>query len=341
MIKQKEHVDKFIKWYVGDKSKNNERINKTKLSDIIIDMFPTSFVGDNKKEKARSYVRNLLGANGNNNRKYAKMNVVDFSERTYDPKILILDIETSPQAALIFGLFNKYIGIEHTDEDWFMFSWAAKWIGDDKVFGDVLNSEEAVNQDDCRIAESLYNIVNDADIIVAHNADKFDIPRMKLRFLVNGFPPPLPFQVVDTLKVWKREFGSTSNRLDYLNRNVLKIEGKKETVGFNLWKRCYHGDADALRDMYEYNRQDVVALEENYLIIRSWIHSHPNLSLITHTDCCPNCGSKDYSETKSVYRTSVSEFIVHRCNNCDAIFRSRSNNISKDDNKKIITTTAR
>ena len=34
--------------------------------------------------------------------------------------------------------------------------------------GDVLTPEEIVKEDDCRIVKSLWNLINEADIVVAH-----------------------------------------------------------------------------------------------------------------------------------------------------------------------------
>lgn len=262
-------------------------------------------------------------------------------EDGYIPSILILDIETAPSMAFVWRYWKENINIDQVVSDWFILSWSAKWLDNDNVMGDVLTPVEAINQDDKRIMESIYNLLNKADIVIAHNGKKFDLPKMKLRFLKHGFPPPAPYQLIDTLDVWKREFGSASNKLDYLNGVVLELPRKVETGGFQLWADCYSGDRKALATMLEYNMNDVEILEQNYLAIRGWIHSHPNLSLYTSKTCCPNCGSDDYVKTKDHYFTSVSKFEAYRCNNCGAPFRGRNNIVAKEDKAKIISPCAR
>jgi len=266
----------------------------------------------------------------------------DNGDEGYMPSILILDIETAPAIAAVWGFWKQNVHMDSVQSDWFCISWAAKWLGEKEVMGDVLTPREAIKQDDRRIMKSIYDLINKADIVIAHNADKFDIPRLKLRFLVHGFQPPHPFQVIDTLKVWKREFGSLSNKLDYLNAVVLNLERKVETGGMQLWNDCMNGDYVALDHMLEYNKNDVAILEQNYLKIRPWIHSHPNMSLYQRETACPNCGSNDIEEQKNVYYfTSVSRFQVYRCNNCGNPFHSRFNANTKEQKKKIVSTCAR
>ena len=274
-------------------------------------------------------------------RYYVKQSKYDDHESGYMPSILILDIETAPAMAFVWRYWKENINIDQVVSDWFCISWAAKWLDEEGVMGDVLTPREAIAQDDKRIMQSMYDLLNKADIVVAHNGKKFDLPKLKLRFLIHGFPPPAPYQLIDTLDVWKREFGSNSNRLDYLNGVVLGLPRKVETGGFTLWVDCYNGNKQALATMLEYNMNDVDILEKNYLAIRGWIHQHPNMSLYKAETCCPNCGSNDIVKSKDHYYTSVSKFETYRCNNCGAPFRGRNSVIPKEDKAKILTTCAR
>lgn len=275
-------------------------------------------------------------------RSYVKESKFEDQRKGYIPSILILDIETAPAIAAVWGFWKQNIHMEQVKSDWFCISWAAKWLDDDNVMGSVLTKAEALTQDDKRIMKELYELINRADVVVAHNGEKFDIPRIKLRFLVHGFPPPHPFQVIDTLKVWRREFGSLSNKLDFLNGFVLNLPRKIETGGMELWNDCMNGDKAALAKMLEYNMNDVEILEHNYIAIRPWIHSHPNMSLYQSETACPNCGSTHIHKEENIYYyTSVSKFQVYRCDNCGNPFHSRFNCITKEEKSKIVTTCAR
>lgn len=258
------------------------------------------------------------------------------------PSVLLLDIETAPATATVWGFWNQNIHLEQVISDWYCISWAAKWLNKDNVMGDVLKPKEAIIQDDKRIMKSIYNLIQKADIVIAHNADRFDIPKLKLRFLAHGFAPPHPFQIIDTLKVWKREFGSNSNKLDFINGFVLNLPRKIETGGMELWRKCMLGDSEALNKMLEYNKNDVYILEKNYLAVRGWVHSHPNLSLYKSSTVCTNCGSSNIKEEKNVfYWTSVSKFQVYRCLDCQTPFRGRHNLLTKEEKNKILTPCAR
>jgi uncharacterized protein YprB with RNaseH-like and TPR domain len=70
--------------------------------------------------------------------------------------------------------------------------------------GAVLTPEEVKNEDDSRIMCELWNLMNEATIVVSHNGDNFDIPRINSRFIINDFPPYTPVFSVDTCKVAKK-----------------------------------------------------------------------------------------------------------------------------------------
>jgi hypothetical protein len=109
-----------------------------------------------------------------------------------------------------------------------------------------------------------------------------------------------------------------------------------------LWNECMLGNRDALSTMFAYNKNDVKILELNYIAIRPWIHSHPNMSLYRAETSCPNCGSTNVNIEKNVYYwTSVSKFQVYRCADCGTPFHGRNNLLTKEEKKKVMTTCAR
>lgn len=239
-------------------------------------------------------------------------------------KVLILDIETAPINAYVWGIWNQNIGTHQIQSDWFCLTWAAKWLFEDKVYSAKLKPKEVLEQNDKRIIEGIWRLVNEADIVIAHNGEKFDMPRLNSRFIINGLNPPLPYQQIDTLKHIRRQFGFTSNKLDYVNK-LLNLERKKET-NFELWERCMKGNANALSEMEAYNVQDVRILEETYLIIRAWIKPHPNMGLFILDEKehrCPNCGSAELEVMGKTYNTNANVYELMRCSNCGASSRKR------------------
>jgi predicted RNA-binding Zn-ribbon protein involved in translation (DUF1610 family) len=157
---------------------------------------------------------------------------------------------------------------------------------------------------------------------------------------MNGLKPPSPYQIIDTLEVAKRNFLFPSNKLDYLG-TLIRNKGKIKT-DFDLWVRCLAGDITALKSMQDYNKEDVLLLEEVYVFIRSFIHSHSNMAIYQEATepSCPTCGSSDITECGH-YTTTVNQYLAFRCNSCGAICRSRTSDIPVKMKSAILTPTAR
>ena len=254
-------------------------------------------------------------------------------------KILILDIETAPIRAKVWGIWNQNISIDQIGQDWFMMTWAAKWLFEDKVYSAKLTGKEALKQDDKRIVKGIWQMLNEADIVVAHNGDKFDLPRLNTRFIVHKLNPPLPYQSIDTLKHIKRQFAFTSNKLDFVNR-ILELPRKVKTDGFILWDKCYIGDEKSLAKMEEYNINDVRILEDTYLRLRPWIKPHPNtgLFILDEKECrCPSCGSNKLEEQGKRYYTTVNLYATYRCTNCGATARKRTTDTNIKQRRHILS----
>lgn len=252
-------------------------------------------------------------------------------------KILVFDIETAPINAYVWGLWNQNVGTNQIKSDWFMLCWSAKWLFEDKVHHDRLNSREVVKQDDKRISKSLWRLIDQADIVIAHNGDKFDIRKMNTRFILNGIKPPSPYQSIDTLKHARRRLSLSSNRLDYIAQ-VLGVGRKIDTGGFDLWDQSIKGNEEALKKMDEYCQRDVELLEEVYLELRPYIKPHPNIGLYIgdNLERCPSCGSENL-EPRGYYYTYINQYDAFQCGNCDSWSRSRKTNTPLKDNGNVKT----
>lgn len=189
-------------------------------------------------------------------------------------RVLVLDIETSPIQSYTWGIWEQNISIDQIKHDWFVFCWSAKWLNSDKILSDRLTGKEARKMNDKRILKSMWELLDEADIVIAHNGDKFDIRKINTRFLKHGMNYPSPYKSFDTLKICKREFGLTSNKLDYVCR-FLGMEGKVETGGQKLWNECMLGDEKALKKMSHYCDNDIKILEQVYLKLEPYIRNNP------------------------------------------------------------------
>jgi hypothetical protein len=191
------------------------------------------------------------------------------------------------------------------------------------------------------VLQSLYKLINDADILIGHNINKHDIPMVKTRLFLHGFKPPLPFLTIDTLKVAWKEFAFSSAKLDYLGKMILRKQ--KLDTDYDLWIRCEDGDQEALDYMEEYCRMDTELEEEVYVEMRPWMSSHPNLPLIMNANepACPTCGSFEIKEEVGYYYTPQNKYSAMRCVSCGAVSHQKKSDVSKDQRKTLLIPNAR
>lgn len=211
---------------------------------------------------------------------------------TKEPRILLFDIEVSPTIAAVWTPYNT--NTVWKEKDWYMLSWSAKWLNESKITTKCLadyGSYVPGSDDDRELVEELWSLLDEADWVIGHNVDKFDVPKCKARFVKHGLDPVSSFKTIDTCKLSRKVFGFFSNKLDDIGQ-FLGLGQKVSTGGYSLWKNCMAGDKQAFAKMKKYNTQDVKLLEDVYLTLRAWDDSHPNINLIANTsDHCPKCGS--------------------------------------------------
>ena len=161
---------------------------------------------------------------------------------------------------------------------------AWKWRGEKKAHSVAINHKSPA--DDKQIVKTLLKLFHEADQVVAHYGDKFDIKYLLTRSLFHGFPPPPNVQQIDTYKICKSRFLFNSNRLDYVGQ-FLGV-GKKTKTEKKLWDDCMAGNKRAIREMREYNEQDVHLLGDIYEILAPY--STLKYKIIKEKPQCGNCG---------------------------------------------------
>lgn len=240
-------------------------------------------------------------------------------------KVLFYDIETAPLLAHVWHPFGDYVGVDQMVNSSFMLTWSAKWEDSDEVMSDRLTSKEAIAQDDERIVKSLAKLIREADVVVAHNGDRFDLPNVNKRLMLLGLEPLGPTQTIDTLKLAKKNFKLEMNRLDYLAREMGL--GRKIKTDFDLWKNCYVGDVSALKEMEEYNKHDVVILQQVFERMKPYVQRLTRMAEAEHDHqfLCTNCGAEGRSnfQARGFYRTQASTFRKYQCQSCKRYHRER------------------
>lgn len=231
-------------------------------------------------------------------------------------RILLYDIETAPNLGYVWQKWETNV-IEFKNE-WYMLSFAYKWLGDKSTKAYSLPDFPLYKKDpenDKELVRKLWELVNEADIIVAHNGNDFDIKKMNSRFIFHGFTPPKPYKAIDTKLAVKKVSGEMSNSLNDLSKNWGFGE-KSDTGGFATWKGCMSGDKKAWATMVKYNKHDVDLLEKVYLKIRPWITNHPNVSFFDELlNCCPSCKSEKMQRRGFGY-TKTSKYRRYQCQSC-------------------------
>lgn len=252
-------------------------------------------------------------------------------EEKMKPKILLVDIETAPVLGFVWGLFDQNVGLNQIKSDWHLLAWSAKWFDDKKVM--YMDQRNAKNiEDDKEILKGIWKLLDEADIVITQNGISFDIKKLNARFVLNGLPPPSSFKNVDTLRIARKKFGFTSNKLEYMTDKLCtkyKKLSHKRYPGFELWKACLAGDKKAWLEMEKYNKFDVLSLEELYHKLQPWDNSiNPNLYTDNLTLVC-SCGSGRIGKNGFSY-TSVGKFQRFTCRDCGAEVKGRTNLFSKE-----------
>lgn len=272
---------------------------------------------------SRSIAKKVLGRSSRKSTVTDYLKTKEQYEVPKDVKILLFDLETAPAISYFWGKrYDINVGQEQIISESFILSYSVKWLDNENIISGSLNYEEVKSEDDSRLCKELFELLNQSDIVIAHNGKNFDVPLLNARLIYNGFNPPLPFRIVDTLLTARRHFRFPSNKLNDL-AIYLDVGEKVDTGGFSLWRDYLHGSEEARDNMVAYNIHDVVLLEGVYLKLRAWDSTHPNINNYIEENCCPVCGSEDFEATGKLYRTNVSQYYTYRCEKCGRIFRNR------------------
>jgi DNA polymerase elongation subunit (family B) len=232
--------------------------------------------------------------------------------KSNEPKILLVDIETAPNLGWFWEMWETNpIGIK---TNWHLLSFSYKWLGLKHIHTHALPdyaSYKKDKDDDKELVQDLWNLLNEADIVIAHNGDAFDIKKSNARFIFHGMKPPMPYKTIDTLKVARRHFKFDSNKLNSLGK-YLGVGEKLPHTGAHLWFGCMAGDKKAWAMMRKYNEQDINLLERVYLQLRPWMTNHPNVNIYDQVaGACPSCSGK--VEKRGFGYTQLGAYQRYKC----------------------------
>ncbi len=233
-------------------------------------------------------------------------------------KVLVLDIETSPMLVYIWSLGEQRVNLSQVHTDWYIMAWSAKWLGDpeNKIIYKDLRGNNTGN--DKEILKPLWTLLNEADIVITQNGQRFDSRKINARFMLHGMTPPKPYRHIDTYRLVKKAADFTSNKLEYLTDKFCTKHKKvthKKFPGLSLWIECIKGNKAAWNEMKFYNIKDVLSTEELYLKLKAWTpESMPKIYTMTEfANTCSTCG---YFGKMRAGRDRIQKTGVYTQNSC-------------------------
>ena len=229
------------------------------------------------------------------------------------PRCLILDIETRPMEAYVWGRKDVNIGLDALKKDWNIMAWSAKWLGEKKVYyRDTRDCET-----DCDILYPLRELLNAADIVVTQNGQSFDSRKINARLLYYSIPPPSPYKHMDTYRIARKVGDFTSYSLgylcEYLDTKHQKLKHSK-FPGWSLWIECIKGNLKAWEEMKRYNINDTLATEDLYMRLRAWSPAW----VYADAAACRMCGDKARMWHKGYEVKKSGRYHRYQCQSCFA-----------------------
>jgi hypothetical protein len=253
------------------------------------------------------------------------------------PKVLVYDIETAPLMAYCWSIWDQNIGLNQIVSDTYILSWSAKWLGapdSEVMYMDNRNAKTLSElENDYELVKGIWDLLNQADVVITQNGKHFDQRRLNARFLHHNLGPASASKHIDTKQIASKHFGFTSNKLAYMTDKFCtkhKKQEHKKFPGFDLWRECLNLNPEAFAEMEDYNKHDVLALEELYYRLAPWDNT-VNFNLYTDTTdtVCSACGGTDLFKNGYAY-TSNSKFQKYRCKSCGKETRGKVNMFTAD-----------
>jgi len=223
-------------------------------------------------------------------------------------RILLLDIETAPNLAYVWGLWKQNIHPQAIAENGYVLCWAAKWHGEKTMYFDsVMQSSRK------KMLNGIHKLLQEADAVVHYNGKKFDMPTLNKEFLLEDMGPPSPYKQIDLLQITRSTFRFSSNKLDFVAKTI-GLGAKTKHAGYQLWLDCMAKDPTAWKKMEKYNKKKL------YNKLLPWVRSHPNRHLYDEGIGCPRCGSKK-DQSRGEAHTIAVTYRRYQCNKCRGWFK--------------------
>ena len=280
-----------------------------------------------KQNKSNRYrmsdkIAKELGIEPNNGQRYRlnkeqEKTYLDIKKNQESIKRLFFDIETTPNIVYSWRIgWNLTIGMDNIIEERKIICISYKWESSEQIHRLTWDK----NKCDKQMLIDFIKVANQADEMIAHNGDRYDIKWIRTRCIFHRVPMFPQYKTLDTLKKAKSGFNFNSNKLDYIAQ-FLGVGAKIKHSGFDMWKEVMKGNEKALKEMGEYCDGDIVVLEDVYLTMQSYIKPNTHAGVINGNlkYSCPNCSSESSSLLKNNVTPAGTIKRLMECNDCGTV----------------------
>jgi DNA polymerase elongation subunit (family B) len=230
-------------------------------------------------------------------------------------KRLFFDIETSPNIVYSWRIgYNLNITPENIINERAIICIGYKWETEDNIHTLTWDN----NKCDKQMLEDFVKVANTADELIAHNGDRFDIKWIRTRCIFHRIPMFPHYKTLDTLKKAKSGFNFNSNKLDYIAQ-FLGVGAKVKHSGFDMWKGVMSNSKEALDEMVNYCKGDIIVLEDVFLTMQNYIKPNTHAGVINNNlkYSCPCCSSENISLVKNNVTAMGTVKRLINCLDCD------------------------
>lgn len=188
-----------------------------------------------------------------------------------------------------------------------------KWLHEPEAKIITIKKKHLKHFDDRDVLRRFSTVYTKADITVAHFGSVYDRRFIQGRLLIHDLPPIPQTIMRDTCMIARSVANYSSNRLKNLGTTLDLVHTKHEKgAGWpGWWFKAMQGDMNAVREMAEYCKGDVLATEELYLRLRPFDNAHPRLDM--RSARCGACGG--HTERRGYRYTKTTRYARLQCLN--------------------------
>lgn len=189
-----------------------------------------------------------------------------------------------------------------------------KWEGRDTVYKLTWDK----NQCDKDMIKKFSKHIHDADEVIGHNGDNFDMKWVRTRCAKHKVNLSPYVVTLDTLKI-ARKFKFPDNKLDTIAA-YFGVDRKTDPGGIDTWHEIIRKKSKKAMDrMVDYCKQDVRVLEQIYDRMAGYA---PHKTHVTgHKWQCFNCGSEDLHSNGIRITAGGTRKLKFQCQDCGRYFQ--------------------